>query len=57
MKSYFINSASHKHFDDIFVNKISYFFSKSGVGFEIWTLLFLQASFDLSYLRGQIEEP
>jgi hypothetical protein len=47
---------SHKHFSYIFVNKISYFFSKSGDRFEIWTLLFFLASFDLSNLRGQIEK-
>ena len=34
----------------------SVFFSKSGVRFEIWTLLFFRASFDLSNLRGQIEK-
>ena len=31
------------------------FFSKSGVRFEIWTLLFFMASFDLSNLGGQME--
>ena len=53
IKSYFINGASHKHFNYIFVNKRNYFFSKNGVRFEIWT--FFWASFDLSYLGGQME--
>ena len=33
----------------------SYFFSKSGVRFEIWTLIF-SGPFDLSNLRGQTEK-
>ena len=57
IKSYFINGASHKHFKYIFVHRTSLFFSKSGVRFEIWTLSFFRASFDLSNLRGQIEKP
>ena len=40
IKSYLINGVSHKHFNYIFVNKISYFFSKSGVRVEIWTLFY-----------------
>jgi len=39
------------------VNKSSYFFSKSIVRFEIWTLLFFRASFDLSNLGGRMENP
>ena len=31
IESYFINCASHKHFNDIFVNKINYFVSKNGI--------------------------
>ena len=54
-KSYFINGASHKHFNYIFENKSNYFFHKSGVRFEIWTLLFFMTSFDLSNLGGQKE--
>ena len=54
-KSYFINGASHKHFNYIFENKSNYFFHKSGVRFEIWTLLFFMTSSDLSNLGGQKE--
>ena len=55
IKSYFINGASHKHLNYIFVNQSNYFFYKSGVKFEIWALLFFMASFDLSNLGGQME--
>ena len=54
-KSYFINGASHKHCNYIFENKSNYFSYKCGVIFEIWTLLFFTASFDLSNLGGQME--
>jgi len=53
--SYFINGESHKYSNHIFVNKSNYFFYKSGVSFEIWTLLLFMASFDLSNLGGQME--
>ena len=52
--SYFINGASHKHCNYIFVSKRNFFY-KSGVRFEIWTLLFFMASFDLRNLGGQME--
>ena len=55
INSYFINGASHKHSNYIFVNKSSYFFYNSGVRVKIWTLLFFMASFDISNLRGQME--
>jgi hypothetical protein len=55
INSYFINGASHKHSNYIFVNKSNYFFYKSGVRFEIWALLFFMASFDLFNLGGQME--
>ena len=34
--SYFINGASHKHSNYIFMIKSNYLFYKSGVGFEIY---------------------
>ena len=43
MNSYFINCASHKHSNYIFVKKAVFFLIKSGMGFEIWTLKFLRA--------------
>ena len=39
----------------MFVTKSSYFSHKSGVRFEICTLSFFMASFDLSNLGGQME--
>ena len=52
IKSYLINDASHQNFNEIFVNKSSYFFIKSGVRFEIWDTYFWGACIDLSNLGG-----